>query len=134
VVDEPASQYEGWSAAVLEEPAPATRGTTIARATALLDELRQLLPVLNAGGGTEISAAVADELDAALSGATRTAGDRDALRAALNEARDNPRDIQTILALSQQVDAAIALLDDYDKLADAAQRAISALRPDPSSG
>jgi hypothetical protein len=134
VVDEPASQYEGWSAAVVEElaPATATQGTTIARATALLDELRLLLPVLNAGGGTEISAAVAAELDAALGGATRTAGDREALRSALNEARDNPRDIQTILALSQQADAAIALLDDYDNLSDAAQRAINALRPDPT--
>jgi hypothetical protein len=135
VVTEPASQYEGWSSAVVEEVAPLTaaHGTPIARATALLDELRLLLPALNAGAGTDIGVAVADELDTALAGAKQASSERDTLRASLNEARDNPRDIQTILGLAQQAEAAIALLDDYDTLTDAVQRAVNALRPESTS-
>lgn len=136
VVAEPASQYEGWSAAVVEEVTTGTsaEGTSIARATALLDELRQLLPALTVSTSTELSEAVADELATALAGGRETATDRESLRAALTEARDNPRDIQSLVALSHQADAALALLDDYDRLADAAQRAIDALRPVSSRG
>src|SRR5690606_29634085 len=74
VVDEPASQYEGWSRAVVEELAPPSsdHGTNVARATALLDELRMLLPVLNSGS-SDVGERVANELEAALSG-TREEG------------------------------------------------------------
>ena len=129
VVSEPASQYEGWSSAVVEEViAPsASIGTNIARATALLDELRQLLPVLNAGG---IAGAVTDDslvsaLESAVASARAAAGERQALRDALNEARDKPNDIQTILALSKQTDAAIALLDDHERLIAAVEPVIT---------
>lgn len=132
VVDEPASQYEGWSRAVVEELAPPSsdHGTNVARATALLDELRMLLPVLNSGS-SDVGERVANELEAALSGTREEGDDRASLRAALTEARDNPRDIQTILGLSQQADAAIALLDDYDRLVSAVRHAIRTLRPSP---
>lgn len=134
VVDEPASQYEGWSSTVVEELAPpsADHGTNVARATALLDELRMLLPVLNTGTTSDVGERVANELEAALSGTREEGDDRAALRSALTEARDNPRDIQTILGLSQQADAAIALLDDYDRLVSAVRHAIHTLRPSPS--
>lgn len=133
VVDEPASQYEGWSRAVVEELAPPSsdHGTNVARATALLDELRMLLPVLNSGSSSDVGERVANELEAALSGTREEGDDRASLRAALTEARDNPRDIQTILGLSQQADAAIALLDDYDRLVSAVRHAIHTLRPSP---
>jgi hypothetical protein len=133
VVDEPASQYEGWSAAVVEEIAPpaADHGTNVARATALLDELRLLLPVLNSGTGSDAADHVATQLEEALAGTREEGDDRQSLRTALTEARDNPRDIQTILGLAQQADAAIALLDDYDRLADAVRHAIHSLRPKP---
>ncbi|MBA2521402.1 MAG: hypothetical protein H0V24_17230 [Chloroflexia bacterium] len=133
VVPAPASQYEGWSAAVVEEVAPASvsAGTNIARAIALVDELRLLLPALVTGAGTDGDASDVSEFEAILATSEETSGDRRALRDALNEARDNPRDIQTILALSQQADAAITLLDDHERLVTAVQQALMSLKPRP---
>lgn len=136
IVTEPASQYEGWSAAVVEEVAPPSEstGTNIARATALLDELRLLLPVLatSSTGGTNIGESITGDLESALASAKTATEDRQALRGALNEARDNPRDIQTILALSAQVDAAIALLDEHERLIATVEQAVG--NDTPSSG
>ncbi|MDQ3692023.1 MAG: zinc ribbon domain-containing protein [Chloroflexota bacterium] len=133
VVPAPASQYEGWSAAVVEEvvPEPAGGGTTIARAIALVDELRLLLPALATGAGAGSDGSVVSEFEAILATSEETSGDRRALRDALNHARDNPRDIQTILALSQQADAAITLLDEHDRLVAAVHQALSSLKPKP---
>lgn len=128
IVADPASQYEGWSAAVVEEVAPPSglAGTNIARATALLDELRLLLPVLTTTptGGSATDETLASALESAVASAKAAADDRQALRDALNEARDNPRDIQTILALSMQADAAIALLDEHERLIAAVDQTI----------
>lgn len=130
VVADPASQYEGWSSSVVEEVAApsASHGTNIARATALLEELRLLLPALNTGSGGGRDEAIAGELEDALSAGSQSASDREGLRDALNQARDNPRDIQTLLALSQQADAAIALLDEHDRLTSAVRHAVHALQ------
>lgn len=135
VVEEPASQYEGWSVSTVETLAPpsADHGTNVARATALLDELRLLLPALNHGDANPAGERIASELEAALAANGESGDDRQALRAALTEARDNPRDIQTILGVAQQADAAITLLDDYDRLASAVRHAVHALRP-PAPG
>lgn len=132
VVSEPASQYEGWSSAVVEEIAPpsTTAGTNIARANALLDELRLLLPALSAAStSADADDSLAGALETAVASARAAAEDRQALRKALNEARDNPQHIQTMLALSAQVDAAIALLDKHERLIDAVERAINESKP-----
>jgi hypothetical protein len=127
VVPAPASQYEGWSSAVVEEVAPVSKsgGTTIARAIALLDELRLLLPALNTAAASDDTAAIDVELQGIITAGNEAAADRQALREALRAARDDPRDIQTILALSQQADAAIALLDEHDRLVSTVQRALA---------
>jgi len=90
-----------------------------------------LLPALVTGAGTNGDASDVSEFEAILATSEETSGDRRALRDALNEARDNPRDIQTILALSQQADAAITLLDDHERLVTAVQQALMSLKPRP---
>jgi zinc ribbon protein len=96
------------------------------RALTLLDELRSLLPAVMASAPASASnGAIADALAAAL------AADNDdlvALRAAMDRARERPKDIDTVLDLSGRVDAVIALLDAYDRLRAAAETTVTQLR------
>ena len=108
------------------------------RAEQLIDELRDLLPSLTASGSdaTDSSAGIAagagsdqdlqpviDELTAA----RPQAGSFDDLRTALEKARTNPRDVDTMLDLVGRVDDLIALLDSQDRLNTAAGHAIDQL-------
>ena len=100
----------------------------VARAIALIDELRALLPTLATAPPVDLTAVAAD-LEAAL---TADAGqgpvDLADLRAAMLAARDRPRDIDTVLDLVGRVDAVLAFLDAHDRLTAAAERAVAALR------
>lgn len=102
------------------------------RALALLDELRLLVPEIASGatveGGTDPSE-VAARLEAAISLGAGTA-DLDDLRAAMDRARERPKDIDTVLDVAGRIDAVIALLDAYDRLRAAAEAAVADLRGD----
>ena len=123
----------------IDSPAPAapivTRivsGTTIDAATArdraaeLLTELRDLLPRLANPSGAD-PVALATVLESGIASDRMRWSD---LRAVMEAARDRPRDVETILALSQQVDAVLALLDRHEQLTDAVRRAARQLRGD----
>lgn len=100
-----------------------TAGTTpVARAADLIDELRALLPLLAAPAD---QSAIAARLEAA---ADADSGRWPALRAAMEDARANPRDVETVVALSRRVDEVIALIDANDRLAAAAREAAAAIR------
>jgi hypothetical protein len=94
------------------------------RAAAILTELRDLLPRLaNPSGADPVTLAAVLE-----SGIATDRQRWSALREVMEAARDRPRDVETVLALSQQVDAVIALIDRHDQLTDAVQRAARQLR------
>ena len=96
-----------------------------ARAMALVDELRALLPALSAPAPNVAS--IADDLEAALAADGDDAADRSALRSALLAARDRPRDIDTVLDLTGRVDAMLSLLAAHDRAVAAIERAVGAL-------
>ncbi|MGI8484350.1 MAG: zinc ribbon domain-containing protein [Thermomicrobiales bacterium] len=109
------------------------------RAEQLIDELRDLLPSLAASGSSATDSTagivegsgsdqnlqpVIDELAAA----RPQSGSFDDLRAALEKARTNPRDVDTMLDLVGRVDDLIVLLDSQDRLNSAAGHAIGQLQ------
>jgi len=104
----------------------------LATARALVEELRDLLPAVAAGAGFRPAPnldGVAADLDAARRqpDAARSR-EFDALRAALEHARDRPRDVDTMLDLVGRVAVVLALLDAHDRYATAIDRAVAALR------
>jgi hypothetical protein len=113
---------------VIDEAAVAeiAEPSRVERALILLDELRALLPVTIADSTpTAPNPDLADALSAALA-----ADDDDvaALRAAMERARERPKDIDTVLDLAGRVDAVIALLDAHDRLRAAAESTVAQLR------
>jgi hypothetical protein len=94
------------------------------RAGELLGELRDLLPRLSNPSGAD-PIALAAVLEA---GITSDRNRWNSLRSVMENARDNPRDVETVLALSQRVDDVIALLDRHEQLTEAVQRAARQLR------
>jgi len=103
-----------------------------ARAHTLIDELRALLPKLAVGSGRDLSI-IADELEIALADDAANADGRSGLRDALETAREHPRSIDSVLALSGRVEEIIALLDRQDRLVDAVRQAVNALRAESRS-
>ena len=96
------------------------------RLRALLDEARDLVPLLAATSAAAVDQrALAADLDAALA-ANRL--EIDDLRAALERAREHPRDIDTILDLTGRVDSVILLLDAHDRLRSSVASAAERLR------
>jgi hypothetical protein len=107
------------------------------RAEQLIDELRGLIqsiagseaspvePETVTAGGPVVQPAI-DELEAA----RPSAGQFDKLRTALENARSNRRDVDTMLDLVGRVDDLIALLDAQDRLDDAVGHAIGQLKGD----
>ncbi len=102
------------------------------RAHKLIDELRALLPRLPVGSGRDLSV-IADELEIALADDAADAEGRSGLRDALETAREQPRSIDSVVALSSHVAEMIALLDRHDRLVDAVQQAVNTLRAETTS-
>jgi len=122
VVAAPATDTLAVVAAAL--PDQATGEDARARAVELLQELRDLLPRIANPTGLD-PARLADILETGVAAdRTRWAG----LRAVMERARDNPRDVETVLLLSQQVDEVIALVDRHEQLTAAVERAVVQLR------
>lgn len=120
------------------QPPPADAGPpSLAHALDLLDELRSLLPTFAIAAPAIDTAAIAEELELALSPDPSSAAltlDLTELRAAMENARDRPRDIDTVLDLSRRVDDVLALLDAHDRAVAAIESAAAALRSvDPST-
>ena len=96
-----------------------------ARAVSLLNELRDLLPLL-AGteeGSVPNPAAILAPLKE-IPGPSMVGGD--ALRAAIEAARANPRDLYAMMELGQHTGEMLALLDERDHLRAAIDAAIAA--------
>ncbi len=110
------------------EDAESELESPVARAGLLIEELRLLLPRLAGGSGDQ--AAIAERLERA---ASEESGRWPDLRAAMEDARANPRDVEIVLGLSRRVDDVIALIDANDRLAAAARDAAAALRGEPAS-
>lgn len=105
---------------------PAVAPPSADRLRALLDEARDLVPLLAATSAAAVDQrALAADLDAALA-ANRL--EIDDLRAALERAREHPRDIDTILDLTGRVDSVILLLDAHDRLRSSVASAAERLR------
>ena len=123
------------SAAASDEPAEVTASVaddaeeaTVEKAERLLSELRLIIPALarprpidpNARaegdtvqvGGSQSLPDLAAELDDA-----RSSEQFDDLRETLETARQNPRDVDTMLSLANQTERLLALLDDRDRMA-----------------
>lgn len=99
------------------------------RARDLLNELQTLLPSLGSAPGSEV-AAIADELDRVAQELMVPDDDFSDVRAAVEAARDRPRDIDTVLDLSRRADVILAVFDAYDRALAALDTAASALRGD----
>ena len=123
------------SAATIPDAGKTTAVDARERAELLIDELRELLPSLagsdsasaepdSAGAGSLDLQPVIDELEAA----RPVAGQFDELRTALETARSNRRDVDTMLDLVGRVDDLITLLDSQDRLDSAVGQAIDQLQ------
>ncbi len=112
----------GASGPVTDQSGPAMR------AILLIEELRALLPSL--GADTADYSILADRLEAV---ANEESGRWPDLRAAMEDARANPRDVETVLGLSRRVDDVIALIDANDRLTTAAREAAAVLRGGPAN-
>lgn len=107
------------------------------RAEQLIDELRGLIPSIT---GSEASPAEPETVTAGgpvvqptideLEAARPSAGRFDELRTALENARSNRRDVDTMLDLVSRVDDLISLLDAQDRLDGAVGHAIGQLKGD----
>jgi hypothetical protein len=100
----------------------------IARATLLLDELRQTISEIGPHSAVDLSGVISDlEVAANPPGAMAT-DDVAELRDALLAARERPRDIDTIVDLTKRIDAMLALVIAYDRTIAAIERTLDALR------
>lgn len=104
---------------------------TVAKAERLIGELRAIIPSLArprppVGGRSQAGpkpSEVADELESAA-----RVGNFDDLRDALLAARNNPRDIDSMISLSGKVDRLLELFDDRNNLAKTAESVAKRLR------
>lgn len=100
------------------------------RAAHLLDELRDAIAALDGQPALDLTPVIADlEVAVTPPGAINPEQLGD-LREALLAAREKPRDIDTIVALTGQLDALVALIFAYDRAVAAIERALDALRRD----
>jgi hypothetical protein len=124
-----AASPDAWEDA-LPSVAASTGESPRQRAASLLDELRGLLPQIAAGDAvadasdTGSASAVADRLAAARD----ESGDFASLRRTLESAKQNPRDVDTMLDLVNRADRLLALLDGYERLTGEIDDAITQLR------
>lgn len=111
-----------------DEPPPSNdRSDVAARAAALVDELRSLLPSLASKPDVD-PRSVADDLETAQRTGSVADDDLVALRAAAVAARDRPRDLDALVDVAARAEAVLALADAYDRLSTAISGAVDALR------
>lgn len=102
----------------------AVGGNARARAAALLDEVRSLLPHLSSGGDN--AGANASAILAPLQDVERTPVTYEALRAIVTEAEANPRDLYAMMDLGRHTGDILALIDERDRLRAAIDQALAA--------
>jgi hypothetical protein len=109
MMDAPAVQAPGSSGA--------DQAASLERATALLDELRQLLPEMAAPASSEPGPDLSGLRDQAIATrGERSFDDFASLRDAIHDAVHRPRDIEVVLRLSQHAEDIDALLRERDRL------------------
>jgi hypothetical protein len=100
----------------------------IARAERLLGELQEALAEISHASAIDLSGVLSD-LEVALAPPEVIAGEAlSELRDALFAAKENPRDVDTIVDLTRRIDALVALVIAYDRAIAALERAQSAIR------
>jgi hypothetical protein len=102
----------------------------VARATRLLDELRQTISEIGPYSAVDLSGVISDLEVAVNPPGAMAADDVAELRDALVAARERPRDVDTILDLTTRIDAMLALVIAYDRTIAAIERSLDALRGD----
>jgi hypothetical protein len=100
----------------------------VARATRLLDELRQTISEFGPYSAVDLSSVISDLEVAVNPPGAMAADDVAELRDALVAARERPRDVDTILDLTTRIDAMLALVIAYDRTIAAIERSLEALR------
>jgi len=111
-------------------------GEATARAMRLLDVLRQTISEigLQAHSAVDLSGVISDLQVAVNPPGAMAADDVAELRDALLAAREQPRDIDTIVDLTKRIDAMVALVIAYDRAIAAIERSLDALRGDGVMG
>jgi hypothetical protein len=100
----------------------------LARATGLLDDLRDAFAQLGQVAAPDLGGVISDLEVATTPPGALDAAELASLREALLSARERPRDIDTILDLSQRIDGVIALMIAYDRAIAAIERSLAVLR------
>jgi hypothetical protein len=118
------------SAAVAASPDPFS---ALDRAAHLLDELRGVIATLGARSNEDLTGAISDLEVAVNPPGALGAEERAELREVLLRARERPRDLDTVLELSQRIDGVVALMFAYDRAIAAIERSLEVLRRDPST-
>jgi hypothetical protein len=103
---------------------------SLERARSLVEELRETIAAIPEGSPADIDGVISDLEVAATHPAALPADDLAALREALFTARERPRDLDTLLDLTQRLDAMIALVIGYDRALAAIERSLDTLRGD----
>ena len=100
----------------------------IARAERLLGELEEALAEISRASPVDLSGVLSD-LEVALAPPQVIAGEAlSELRDALFAAKENPRDVDTIVDLTRRIDALVALIIAYDRAIAAIERTQAVLR------
>jgi hypothetical protein len=100
------------------------------RAQSLLFELRELIDESFAVSGTQVPASSGGDTSDALTTLNAVGSDNgqfDNLRAILEKAREQPRDVDTMLNLLGEINSLIALVDSHERLVTAVETAKSQL-------
>jgi hypothetical protein len=98
------------------------------RAGRLLDELRDAIATISDGNAIDLSGVIS-ELEVAVTPPGAIDPDQlAALREALLAARERPRDLDTVVDLTNRLDAMVALVFAYDRTIAAIERALDVLR------
>lgn len=99
-----------------------------AHALDLLDQLRAAIVATGPAGAANLAGVIADLEVAATPPGAIPPDDLAELRDALLAARENPRDVDTIVDLTKRIDALVSLVIAYDRAIAAIERSLAALR------
>ena len=94
----------------------------------LLDQLRAAILAPGAAGSADLAGVIADLEVAATPPGALPPDDLAELRDALFAARENPRDVDTIVDLTKRIEALVSLVIAYDRAIAAIERSLDALR------